>query len=543
MSSEQLNSVDGGQRRRRLAGARAEDGYTIMIALVVLVITLALATVAITATLSSRSHSTRDLRSQRALQAADAGVSSGIYRLNQLNLANFNFTGGSLGLGTLLDCVIPSASVNAQGYATITGVSFKAQASVATGACPLPDGSGVGNAIPDTVKVGNHAFYEMQQIGGATTSASLVGPNIILHPKIVSAGVEDAGNSATCASDAPTSGGSTSGCVVRRVLATLAPIDPFQVIEASGNLTLKSLTTTVSGDMRVNGDLSVPGTCLVVCTANLNDTNLLNGALTGNVTYGGSFTHASVFVSLLETYSHVASAVSRKAITVDDSNCPSTCTHPDLPTGVTAASLGGLNASSGAAYNSVTHAVSMTHGTMTFTPGDYFFCDFHVTGGVVQTNIPASSSAPVRIFIDSPTSSRCSANGLGATQGTFQTTVGLSNLVGGAISLTGSAYLQIYVVGGSATATPVNIGGGLTESMFLYAPTSDVGMSVTAFEGNLIGHDVTITGQTGLALALTQNIGLNNYSLANNVGAFHVAQYSECTPVYPLPQPDPTVGC
>ena len=67
-----------------------------MIALVVLVVTLALATVAITATLSSRSHATRDLRSQRALQAADAGVNSGIYRFNQVNLANFNFTGGSL---------------------------------------------------------------------------------------------------------------------------------------------------------------------------------------------------------------------------------------------------------------------------------------------------------------------------------------------------------------------------------------------------------------------------------------------------------------
>ena len=35
----------------------------------------------------------------------------------------------------------------------------------------------------------------------------------------------------------------------------------------------------------------------------------------------------------------------------------------------------------------------------------------------------------------------------------------MSNLVGGVISLTGSAYLQIYVVGGSANGTPVNIGG------------------------------------------------------------------------------------
>ena len=101
--------------RLRTAG-RGEDGYTIMIAMVVLVVTLALATVALTATLSSRSHATRDLRSQRALQAADAGVNSGIYRFNQVNLANFNFTSGLLsGLTSLVDCVIPKASVSAPG--------------------------------------------------------------------------------------------------------------------------------------------------------------------------------------------------------------------------------------------------------------------------------------------------------------------------------------------------------------------------------------------------------------------------------------------
>jgi hypothetical protein len=534
--SSRFRQTPGAVRRGRwVSAARREDGYTIMIALVVLVVTLALATVAVTATLSSRSHSTRDLRSQRALQAADAGINSGIYRFDQVNLANFNFTGGSLALGTLLDCVVPKASVSASGYASITGFSFKAEASVATGACSLPDASGVGGAIPDTVKVGNHAFYEMQQLGGATTSGSVVGPNIVLHPKIVSVGVEDAGNSTTCVADAPTSGGATSGCVVRRVLATLAPIDPFQVVEATGDLTLNAglvASTVVNGDVRTNRDFKQTGGLTYVST------NVLNGALIGNVTYGRNKSTALIPVT---TFTQQTNAVSRPAVTVNDAGCPVACTLPDLPGVVTAASLGGLNAANGVAYNSVTHAVSMTHGTMTFTPGDYVFCDFKVTGGVVQTNIPASSTAPVRIFIDSPTSARCSANGLGSTQGSFQTSVGMSNLVGGVVSLTGSAYLQIYVVGGSTTSPPVNIGGNLIESMFLYAPTSNVSMNATTFEGNLIGHDVTITAP--LALVLTQNVGLNNYSLANNVGAFHVAAYSECTPVYPLPQPDPTVGC
>ncbi len=505
-----------------------------VVALVVLVITLAIATVALTATLDSRVHATRDLRSQRALQAADAGINSGIYRLGQLNLASFNFSGGTALLGTLADCVIPKATVNANGGVTITGYSFTAQASVATGACPLPSGSGVGNAIGDTVKVGNHSFYEMQQIGGATTTGVL-GPNIVLHPKIVAVGVEDAGNSATCSASASTVVGAvTTGCVARRILATLAPIDPFQVVEATGNLAINAGalgSTVVNGDVRTNGTFTQSGGLLYVST------NALNGALIGNVTYGVGTPSTSLVP--VTTFTKKSSSVSRTPITVNDANCATTCTQADLPSGVTALTLGGLNASGTAAYSSTTHAVTMTRGTMIFTPGDYIFCDFNVTGGTVETNIPANSTTPVRIFVDSPTSSRCNGNGLGTTQGTFRSSTGVSNLV----SLVSPNSLQIYVAGGSSTTTPVNIAGGLSESMFLYAPSSDVSMTVTAFSGALIGDNVTITGQTGLALTLTQNLGLNNYTLANGVGVFHVAQYSECTPVYPLPEPDPTVGC
>jgi Tfp pilus assembly protein PilX len=527
------------------AAARAEDGYTILVALLVLIVTVALATVALTATLDSRSHATRDLRSQRALQAADAGLNSGLYRLNQINLANFNFTGGLTSLSTLADCVIPKATVNAQGYAQITGFTFQTQASLATGACPLPSASGVGSAIPDTVKVGNHAFYEMQQLGGATTTGSVTGPNVVLHPKIVSVGVEDAGNSATCSASASTVAGAvTSGCSVRRVMATLAPIDPFQVVESAGNLTLRGLTIAVTGDMRTNGSLAVPGAavCVVVClpaAATLTGTNLFGGSLSANITYGGSLVPpAGVFARVLETLTPATGSVSRQAITINDSGCPSACVKPSLPSGVTASTLGGTNGAA-TAYDATKNTVTMTGSTMTFTPGDYVFCDFNVTGGTVKTNIPAASTTPVRIFIDSPTSTRCSSNGLGASQGNFKSTVGVSNLVGGAISLAGSSQFQIYLVGnGTANGTSVNIGGSLVESMFLYAPMSSVTVTALTFEGNLIGNNVDLTAPT-----ILQNIGLNNYSLANNVGVFHVSQYTECSPVYPLPSPDPTVGC
>jgi len=511
-----------------------------IIALLVLIVSLAFATVALVETLDSRSHTTRDTRSQRALQAADAGVDQGIYRFNQINLSNVNFTAGLLSgaLANVADCVIPQTSLSG----VITAFTVQAEANLATGACALPDGSGVSSPISDTVQVGNHAFYEMQQVGGATT----VGPNVVLHPKVVAVGVEDNGNSSTCSSSRPTlATAPTSGCVVRRVMATLAPVDPFQLIEAAGNLTLNGAVIAVTGDMRTNGNLSIPGVCPVIClglkAATITGTNLLNlSGLTANVTYGGGFSKADVFLPVLETFTPQASSVSRQAVSVDDTGCPSACVVPSLPSGVTATTLGGNNGGGGTrAYDPTTNTVTLTRNTMTLTPGDYILCNFNATGGSVTANITSSTSTPVRVFIDSPTSSRCSGNGLGSNQGNFNSTVGVSNLVGGVTSLTGSSQFQLYVVGnGTAHGTTVTIGGSLTESMFLYAPTSDVTISGLVFEGNAIGDNVTLNAAT-----LLENVSLNNYSLANAVGVFHVSQYTECTPVYPLPEPDPTSGC
>ncbi|MGI8801211.1 MAG: hypothetical protein ACR2KV_03430 [Solirubrobacteraceae bacterium] len=530
-----------------------------VVAMLVLVIAIGLATVALNGTLDSKSHATRDLRSQRALQAADAGIDQGIYRFNQVNVATLNFTGGLLanGLTTIALCTIPT--VDASG--SITGFGLEAEASVTNGACKLPSDPGHTLPIGDTVQVGNHGLYEMQQIGGATASGT-IGPNIILHPKVVAVGVEDAGNSTTCASDAPTLGvvavvAATKGCVVRRVLATLAPIDPFQVVEATGKLTLNGAAITVTGDMRANGDLAIPGVCPVVClginAAVITGTNVLSlSGLGANITYGAppsAFTPAGVFTSLLETYTPHANSVNRTPVTIDDTGCPSACVQPSLPSGVTGTTLGGTNGVVANAYDATKNTVTLTSNNLVFTPGDYILCDFKATGGSVSTNIPAASTTPVRIFIDSPTSSRCSSNGLGGSQGNFTSSVGVANVISGATALIGSSQLQIYLAGnGTAHGTQVTITGpaltSLTYSMFLYAPLSDVTLSNAALvAGNYIGDDVTMSPLAGLTLALTQNVGLNNYTLANGVGVFHVAHYTECTPVYPLPEPDPTVGC
>jgi hypothetical protein len=59
-----------------------------------------------------------------------------------------------------------------------------------------------------------------------------------------------------------------------------------------------------------------------------------------------------------------------------------------------------------------------------------------------------------------------------------------------------------------------------------------------AIQGSIIGDDVTI-----MASVFTQDLDLSSYPLYAGLGAFHVQQYVECTPVYPIPSPDPTTGC
>jgi hypothetical protein len=186
-----------------------------------------------------------------------------------------------------------------------------------------------------------------------------------------------------------------------------------------------------------------------------------------------------------------------------------------------------------------------TTGTpITFGPGDYVFCSFQ-TNGIVNVN-PISTQA-VRIFIDSPSSSRCSGfvahNGVSA--GSFVASKG----VGNALAATHPSQAQIYVVGngtnGGTSVTMTANGLTLGQSAFVYAPTSNVtvdssalGLGIGTLAGGFVGYNVTVS-----ATAITQDLGLLNYPLSTTLGPFHVQQYIECQPQYPLPSPDPTSGC
>jgi hypothetical protein len=523
-----------------------EEGYVIVVVIAMLAVALAIGAAALGETLSSRSHANRDVRVKRALQAADAGINALLYQQNELPLPNLDWNGGPLQLSSFLDCVVPTVDVNLK----ITGVTTTSVD--ANSVCPDTTGAGAPGSGSASFPVGNHAYYQARFIPGASQANG--GQHRVLNSKIVVVGYDDAGNSA-----------SPSGYVVRRVEAILAPIDPFQAIEATGSLTFQgtSLTTLgvtvgtsiLNGNARANGSVTLP----TVFT----NTNL-SGGLFGSVTYGTSITSGIA----LSHVSHQTSSFARSAVTISPSK--SSCPAADASVS-RLASCGDF----GAYYSSVNNTVAVPAGSnLTIPPGDYVFCNFTAAGTVTANS---TATAPVRIFIDNPNSARCT--GKAGASGNFAASGGLGNTIADTTAATGASGFQIYVVGdggGNDNNTsvtigsrPVNLNGLFSstpiQSFVVYAPTSAVTASncntisllggllsgdvCGAIQGAIIGDNVTI--KTTL---FTQDLDLTSYPLYSGLGAFHVQSYVECTPTYPagttpasaaalMPSPDPTAGC
>jgi hypothetical protein len=150
----------------------------------------------------------------------------------------------------------------------------------------------------------------------------------------------------------------------------------------------------------------------------------------------------------------------------------------------------------------------------------------------------------VRIFIDSPTSTRCSGDN--SPKGNFNDPAGFNNQLLGTGGVLASSGMQVYVVGdGSYDSNttvqigPVGTGGllslsALTYGAIVYAPTSKVTVNVPAacvlsictggvFEGAVVGNDTTVG-----ALTITQDLDIGNYPLYAGVNALRPVQYVQC---------------
>jgi hypothetical protein len=397
------------------------------------------------------------------------------------------------------------------------------------GVCP--GSSGAAGTLA-TTSLGNHAFVQSEFIPARTVPVT-GGGEVDLAPKIVALGWDEP-SSSLAGGSSPSS--SASGNVYSREEAILDPVTPLPVVGANNTMTLSgvsalglSLTTVISGNLQAVTSMSLS---LVTLGANLSLSNGLLDTFECGCSRPSGLPVANFVGNMTLAYRQPVTVSSTK------SSCPSTNS-----------TCSGING-----YSSTTDSVN-TSGTVTLAAGDYVFCDFHA-GGVVTTN--GTANGPVRIFIDSPSSSRCKGNSPTLTQtlsafgsqkfwteGNFYAAKGINNAgVSGVVAPSG---LQIYVVGDGSydDNTFVQIGtppsGGLlsgnqaTQEAIVYAPTSDVLMNTDTcvsflvctggtFIGNLIGNDVTASAAT-----FTQDLDLANDPLYNGVNAYHIQQYVQCS--------------
>jgi Tfp pilus assembly protein PilX len=489
--------------RRRAAG---EEGFVLVVTVVVMALALVITGVAISDTISARHITEKDRRGAAAQQAADSGLQIAMYRANQMNLGKTDFNSGLSGLTNTLSCVVPTLDVN--GYVSaLTTVAL----GVST-ACPTDP------ADPTTQKwtrqaLGNRTSFAAHFLhGGASTGASSTTGHASLNPVIVSIGYEDGGTA------------TTSDDVIRRVEAILNPVDPFNMIEATGNLSFSGgLTTTLNGDIRTDGNLSIGGLGLIGANVLGSDGSLLRLA---NVQYGGTFSGLLTVASKV----HTTSSFTRTPVSISP-------TKPDCWNGSGAQGTAGVCPSS-TFYNSGNHRLQVGSGqTLTLGGGDFVFCSVSVaSGGTLNTSL--TSSSPTRIFIDNPQGSDCGGS------------TGNLSLLGNLNTVNVSpSQLQIYMTGnGTPGGTTATINTSLlsgTPAFFLYAPDTNVTMTYTLFTGNIIGHDVSMQGYCvtvlgiclvpSVANALTQDLGVFNMPLSASVGVFTRKQYVQCTPVQPPP--------
>ena len=541
---------------RRISGSRDERGFVIIYVLALVAVALTVAAVAITDTLSSRKLTTHDQRARRAQQAADAGIQSMLYQQSEANVgASYNFTGGALGLSTLLDCAVPQFNTNLQ----VSGITAYASSA---GVCPQALNSG-GSPVTSNgwSAASNHAYYNAEYLDNKKEiSGSGVGA-AVYFPEILSIGC-DASSAANCTT-------SSSGNAYSRELGIFAPTGPLQAVEGMGNVTLNGLSVLgLNTAVAVNGDISSGATLTVpALTAALNTNFTLNSV--PNTSVAATFAYSTLSGSLISTANKVQisgfcsagspatnCAIKRQPVSITTTTCA------NCSTGITCASC------TGGGYSSSNDTFTLTGGTATFAAGDYVFCNFNATGGTIKTN--ASSGTPVRIFILPPNASPCNGYTYTAGQetsgkvGNFYASPGINNLLTGTINNVSSTVdpsgLQIYVQGDGSydNNTSVYIGDGdtctsfsllgvcltavptiTTEGMVIYAPTSSVNVNLGqclvgllgsctlgtagAFEGSVIGDNTQIT-----ATAITQDLDLGNYPLYDGTTLLQPVEYVQC---------------
>jgi hypothetical protein len=462
----------------------------IVVTLLILLIVLAIVTAAISQAIQVSSKANRDPLVKAALQAADAGVQTAIFRLNSLAQYLTNSP-------TTTPCVEATVDANQN----LTGLVLEAALTTGPSWCPASPAQRIGN--------GESFSYQMSPIltvGG--NPADPDGLHYTLDRRIVATGtVSGAG-----------------GTLTRRVVQTVTGPQPSLLFYDYALLGQNAVT--VSGSAQV-GSATTPAPI----RSNRNVTVQLSsgGVQCGNVVYGppasgGTFSGAATGCPPGQTVSSAASAFPLPTI-----GPPSSNNNAALATAC--AAILSCTFSSGILSLSGSPAT-----TLTMPAGSYELCSITVAGASTLV-IGNTAASPVVIYIDPPGTNGCTPPSSGAVSiagnATLTATTGVSPnafrlLVAGLSGSPGAASTAVNLSGSSSLQTP----------MTLVAPYSTVTIGgSTNVLGAALGDTVTVSGNA----VLTPFAQLSLPSTGTPL--YRKGTYTECTPSPPPSGSPPDQGC
>jgi hypothetical protein len=464
----------------------------IIVTVLILVLVLGIATAAVSQAIQVSSKANRDPLVKAALQAADAGVQTAIFRLNSLAQYLTNTT-------TTTPCVEATVDANAN----LTGLVLEAALTTGPSWCPASPAQRIGN--------GETFSYQMSPILTVRGNpADPDGLHYTLDRRIVATGTATG----------------PRGTLTRRVVQTVTAPQPSLLFYDYALLGQSAVT--VSGSAQV-GSATTPAPI----RSNHNATVQLSsgGIQCGNVVYGppgsgGSFTGAATGCPSGQTVSAAPGAFPLPTLTAPTSN-----NNTALANACAALTVGSCTFSSGNLTLSGSPAT-----TLTIPAGNYELCSITVSGASTLV-IGDTAASPVVIYIDPPGTNGCTPPSSGAVSiagnAKLTATTGVSP----------SAFqLQVAGLSGSpsAASTAVNVSGSssLQTPMTLVAPYSNVTIGgSTSLLGGVLGDAVTVSGNAVLT-------PFGQLSLpSTGTPLYRKGTYTECTPSPPPSGSPPDQGC
>lgn len=502
--------------RTRLAD---ESGVAVPVALAMVLVALALTTSAVIVAEQSNQVSNRDANAKAALEAANAGLRTAVYRLDTYQPASNG-------------CPTPTAST------------------VGTGA---PSST---LCAPQTQTMGNGASFTYWVSEQMTSTDTCAGPSV-------------ASSTASVGERCITAVGTANGVSVRtqqRVAAyTSAPVFPTAVfgttsVTVSNNATITSDTAGSPALLGTNGTLNIGATgggntvydgyqigSRATVNIGSNATNTAGAPTTQMTTQFPIPTPAWPFNSQVDT-------ASGGSCSSNSTNCDfeiaQGISNPACLSGTTVLA----NCDPSSKLNSADFTYPGSHilylpnnSTLTIGGGVYYFCGLYL-GNNSTINVVGTGQAT--IFIDNGT--RQASPGVTASScPTTTTTVDGQAIPPGSFNMSqnssinpgGSALkAQILVYGDQSNpgTNAVNLTNNASSSFALVAPFSTVSVSPSnnsTFRGAIAGYSVSL----GNSSHFTYEADTSGYQ-TSSVPIFYQSYWEQC-PALPSGQTDPTTGC